>query len=146
VNNEPKSSLENAVWEAIGAKAADDDIALYEKHAPYFLGIRKFTIALSLATYLKSVKSDDAFTRGVSLFQWLITTATMKAHRARLASSLFAVAATEKDNAKSEKKEEAEVARRRLAIVKAAMEKVMAAENDPELTKSDEKKMKSIFE
>jgi len=146
VHTDPKASLQSAIWKSIGAKGADADIALYERYAPYFLGNYKFTMSSSLSAYLKNVKSDASFSRAVDVFATLVLTESMKIHKAPLAGTLFSAGTTQKENAKSDKKEEAEPAVRRLAIIKAALEKIIAAETDAETLKDYNKKMKNLFE
>jgi len=145
-NTDPKTHLESAIWSAIGKKGADEDIALYEQRVPYVLGGYKLTYASSLKNYLKNVGSDDVFRRGLELMTTMAFTENLKMRRAQLTGYIFDVAETEKENTKSEKKEEADVARRRLDIVKPALQRVVAAEKDPENLKEDQKRMKNIFE
>ena len=127
-------------------RGADEDITLYEQRVPYVLGGNKLTYAFSLKNYLKNVGSDDVFRRGLELMTTMALTENLKMRRAQLTGYIFDVAETEKENTKSEKKEEADVARRRLDIVKAALQRVVAAEKDPENLKEDQKRMKNIFE
>ncbi|MCW3122364.1 MAG: peptidase [Flavipsychrobacter sp.] len=140
----PRSTLDYVIWNVIGNKGADEDIVLYEVHAPYVQGSKKFPFATSMSSYLKNVKSDESFRRCVAIYTGFITSDNLKGYRAALGSYLFQVASEQKDNAKSDKKEEAAVAKRRLAIVKSALEKVVAAETDTETLKDYKSKMKDI--
>ncbi len=146
VHADPKTNLESAIWSSIGKKAADEDIALYEQYTPYFMGNRKYTMSSSFTAYMKNVKSDASFSRAADLLTTMVISENMKSRRVPLAGSFFQAGITQKENAKSDKKEEAETAQRRLAIVKAALEKVIAAEADPEAQKEYKKKMKNLME
>jgi aminopeptidase N len=142
----PKTSPSNAIWLPIGKKGADEDISLYEEYAPYALGTKKFTMASTLDNYLKNVKSDDSYKRAVKVFATLVTTEEMKSYRSVLNGYFAQVAQREADNAKSSDKDEAARGAKRSAVVKTAMQSVVAAEHDPENLKDLQKKMKNLYE
>jgi aminopeptidase N len=144
--SDPKAALESSIWSIIGGKGADKDITLYEAKAPYVLGTRKFTFALSLNSYLKNVQSDESFNRGIKLYEELIENESMKAYRSALGWYLFQLVDEEKEHLKSGKKEEQEAAKNRLGILKAMVTKMAAGEKDPEILKEYIAKMKSAFE
>ncbi len=146
VNTDCKAALESAVWSAIGKKAADDDIVLFEAHAPYFLGTKKFTLSSSLSAYLKNVKSEESYKKGVEIFAAMVSTEGMKTFRPMLGGYLFQLANNEKDNLKSDNNDEVELAKKRLQILKPALQKVADAETDEETITDYKKKMKDIFE
>ena len=146
VPTNPKAALQVAVWTCIGKKGADEDITLYEAHAPYVLGTKKFTFATSLGNYLKNVKSDESFKRGVDIYAALVTTESMKTFRSQLFGMLAEAGAVQKENTTSDKKEEAETAKNRLGIVKNAARKIADEETAPETKKELEKMMKDSFE
>jgi aminopeptidase N len=146
VNTDPKGSLENAIWAIIGRKGADEDVALYEKQIPYVSGQKKFAYAFSLNSYLKNVKSEASFKRGVDVYTTMVISENMKSYRSPLAGFMFQVADGEKSNVKSADKEEAAAADKRLSVVKTAMLKIQAAEQDPEARKDIDKSMKNTFE
>lgn len=146
LKTDPRSTLENVIWSIIGKKGADEDIALYEQRVPYVFGTKRFTYTSSLSSYLKNVKSNASYKRGVEVFASLVTTENMKAYRSMFGGSLFQVASNEKGNVKSEKADEAELARNRLDVVKTALQKVLAMEKDDETKKDFEKSMKETFE
>ncbi len=144
VNTDPKARLEGAIWSSIGKKGADEDVVLFEQRVPYVLGTNKFTYSGCMTNYLKNVKSDSSFKRCVDVFAAMVINESMKIHRAPLASSLFNAASFQQDHAKSENKEEAETGKARLAILKTALERIIAAEKDPETLKQDNKKMAEL--
>jgi aminopeptidase N len=146
LNTDPKSSLESAVWSIICKKGADEDIVLIEKHAPYVFGTKRFALAFSLSSYLKNVKSDASFRRGIEVYVTLVVTEEMKSYRSMLAGYLFQVASDQKDNLKSDNKEEAETAKKRYDLMKPMLQRMVDAETDPENAKENNKKMKEIFE
>ena len=146
VKTNPQSTLENAVWTAISKKGADEDIALYEQHAPYVLGGKVFSFSLSLSTYMKNVKSDASFKTGADIYSTLVINQNMKQYRSALTGFMFQAASEQKDNLKAENADDAAIAQRRLDILKAALQKVVAAEKDPETLKDDQSKMKDTFE
>jgi aminopeptidase N len=146
LDTEPRGNLQTAAWTIIGKKGADEDVALYEKYGPYVFGNKRFSFAYSLNSYLKNVKNDASFRRGVEVYTTLVNTESMKAYRSMMGGMLFQVATEQKDNAQSAKKEEAEEGKMRLSIVKSYLQKVIALEKDPETLKEYEKKMKTTFE
>jgi len=146
VNSHPRAALENAIWTIIGKKGADADVALYEQYGPYILGQKKFSFAITLTSYLKNVKSDDAYSRGVAVYAMLVKNESMKAYRNALAGFMIQVAAEAKDNSKSDVTEEASAGKRRLEIIKPVLQKLVADETDPESQKDEQKKMKDIFQ
>jgi len=146
IYNEPRGGLETAVWNVIGKKAADNDIVNYEKHAQYVFNTKRFLFAASLDNYLKKVKSDESFRRGVDIYVRLIETEGLKAYKSALAAMLFQVGASEKENEKSDDKQEADAGNKRVYMVKAALERILADEKDPETLAEFKKKMKTTFE
>ena len=70
----------------------------------------------------------------------------MKQYRSALTGFMFQAASEQKDNLKAENADDAAIAQRRLDILKAALQKVVAAEKDPETLKDDQSKMKDTFE
>ncbi len=143
---QPRASLQSAIWTIIGKNGKDEDAAYFEAEAPYVLGSKKFALVNSLSGYLKHVKSDAAFTRVLELYKDAVILESMKSYRGTLGSFLFQVAAEQKEAAKSDNKEEAATATKRLAMVKTAIEKVVAAEDDTEQLDDYKKMMKENFE
>jgi aminopeptidase N len=146
LHTHPKAALENSVWAIIGKKGNDDDIALFEEYAPHFFNTKKFTITAALSAYLKNVKSDTSFSKGVDIYVAFVVTEDMKQIRTYISGFLFQVATDTKDNVKSDKKEEAETAKKRMDILKTALQKVTDGEKDAELIKEHKKSMTKIFE
>jgi aminopeptidase N len=146
VNTNPRSTLETTIWSIIGKKAMDEDIALYERRAPYVLGSKKFAFAFSLNNYLKNVKSIVSFQRGIDIYVTLITTESMKAYRTSMGGFLFQAASEQQTRAKSENKDDAALGQQKLGIVKVALQKVLAAEKDEETLKEFNKMMKNTFQ
>ena len=140
----PRASLESAIWILIGKKGADGDLALYEQKAPFVQGPKKPSFAISMNSYLKHVKSDDSFEKLITLYTGITVNENMKSRRTMMGGFLFQVAADQKTNAKSDNKEDAAIAQKRLAIVKLALNKVVAAETDEDELKDYEKMMKEL--
>jgi len=139
LNTNPKADLQGTTWKIIGKKAADDDIALYEKYAPYFFGTKKFNIAMSLGNYLKSVKSDNSFERGVRVYRDLIFNESMKQLKSPFFGFMVQAAITEKDKTTADNKDDAETAKKRLAVMKDALRKIDDAEKDEDAKKEMDK-------
>ena len=95
---------------------------------------------------MKNVKSDAAFKKGVDIYTTMITLENMKQYRTVLGGFLFQVGAEQKEKSKSDNKDEAAVASKRVDIVKAALDKVIAEEKDTEALKDYKKMMKDTFE
>jgi aminopeptidase N len=146
VRTNPRAALETAVWSAVGKKGNDADITLFEEHAPYVSGSGKFTFAASLSRYLKNVKSESSFSRGVDVYVSLIMSESLKNYYTMLSGYLFQLASEFSGNMKSDNKEEAENARKRLPVIKAGIERIIVTQKDPEVVKDLKKRMKDTFE
>ena len=145
VSTSPQANFKRAIWAIICKKGADGDIALIEKYAPYIFSRDKIPFALSLDHYLKNVKSNASFSRCAQVYATLIVNDEMQSYRQMLTGFFFQVASDLQDDAKSDDKEKAASAQKRLDLLKPALQRITAAESDPELLKSDKKKMKDIF-
>ncbi len=146
VNTNPKSTLESAIWSIIGKEAEDADILLLENKAPYVLGSKRFSFALCLNNYLKGVKSDESFRRGIDIYSTMVINENMKQFRGALGGFLFQVASQQVGKVKSDDKAEAATAQKRADIVKVALQKVIDKEKDAETLKDFKKMMKDTFE
>ncbi len=146
VDSNPKTSLESAVWSIICKNAADEDIKLIERHAPWVLGTRRFSFASSLSSYMKNVKSDESYRRAAEVYATMVTTEGMKTYRSMLGGFLFQVGDELKGNLKSADKDEAASAKKRYDILMPILQKMVDAETDPEIMKENKGKMKDIFE
>lgn len=142
----PRAALESAVWYAIAKKAADEDAVLFEEQGPYISGAAKFYFASNLNVYLRNVKSDSSFGRGIDTYVALILNESLKNYHTVVGGYLFQLASEINSNAKSDNKEEAESAKRRLPVIKGGIERLIAAEKDPEIIKDVKKRMKEAFE
>jgi HEAT repeat protein len=142
--NDPKGGLETAVWSVIGKKGADNDIVNYERRAQYVFNTKRFIFATSLNNYLRNVKSDASFGRGIDIYTRFIETESLKSYRAAMAEMLFEVAGEQKDNSKPGTAGNPEQANKRYNIVKAALQKITSEEKDPENLRSYQRKMKDI--
>ncbi len=146
VDKNPRSALDGAVWTILGKKGADEDITLFEKKAPFVSGTKKFSFALSMSNYLKYVKSDASFKRGLDIFATMVMNENMKQYKTALAGFLFQVGSEQKGNIKSDNKDAAASAQKRTDMVKDTLQKVVAAEKDKEILKDYTKMMKDTFE
>ena len=146
VGTHPCSYLKMAIWTLIAQKGADGDMDLLEQYAPYEQGNKKIAFAFYINSYLKHVKSDAAYNRGIYLLAQLTTIEDMKSHRTALAGMLAQAAGEQKGNLKSDDKEESATAQRRYDRVKTAMQKVIAAEQDPAAIEQYKKIMKDTFD
>ena len=146
VNTDPQSALDNAVWAAIGKKGTDEDIMFYEQWAPYKQGTKVFSFAVSLNNYLKNVKSNDSYKRGVDVYATMVINQNMKQYRAALAGYMFQMATDQNDNLKSDNKDDVATAQKRLDILKPVLQKIVDQEKDPETLKDLQKKMKDNFQ
>ena len=140
----PRSALDATIWILIGKKGADEDVALYENRAPFVQGSRKLGFAASMNKYLKHVKSDASFNKLVGIYGNMIVTENMKSYRTGMGGFLFQVAGDLKTAVKSDNKEEAAAAEKRLVVVKAELVRVIAAETDAEELKDYNKMMKEL--
>ena len=142
----PRSSLETAIWNIIGKKGSDDDAGFYAQQAPYVSGPKKFSFALSMNSYLRHVKSDDAFKRVLEVYTGLINDESMKNYRSTLGGFLFQAAGDQKANIKSDSPTEAKLAQQRFSAVKEALAKVILAERDEDQVKEYNKMLKEMAE
>lgn len=142
----PRASLLSEVWSVIGKSGKDEDAAYFETEAPYVQGSKKFALANSMSAYLKHVPSDASFARVLNIYTGIITLESMKSYRGTLGSFLFQVASEQKENTKSDNKDDAATATKRLELVRGALEKVIAAEDDTEQLDEYRKMMKNTFD
>ena len=146
LKSNPKSSLYSTVWTRIGKKADDGDISLFEQEAPYVFGSKKYGFGTAIFSYVKSVKSDASFARGIELMKIMITTESNRNQRSSVFGNLAQVISEQADNAKSEKPEESVPAKKRIELVKAACQVAIDAESDSEKKKDFEKLLKVALE
>lgn len=146
LNTDPRSTLDAAIWSIICKKGAGDDIELLEKKAPYVLGMKKFSFSFSMNNYLKNVKDETSFKKAVDIYTTMVINENMKQMRTGLGGALFQAAGEQKEKTKSDNKEEAAIAQKKLDIIKAALQKVVAEEKDAEALKDYKKMMKDSFE
>ena len=142
----PRSSLATAVWTAIGAKGADEDINIFREYAPNMLGNRNGAFTIGISSYMKHVKSDASFTAAAEILTSLITDESSRTTRAMYAGMLFQTASEYKGDLKSDDKEEAATAQKRINILKPFMQKITDTETDTEAQDGYKKKMKNISE
>ena len=146
LNTDPKSTLDAAIWSIICKKGADEDVALIERKAPYVLGAKKFSLSFSLNSYLKNVKSEASFKRAIDVYATMIANENMKQYRTTFGGFLFQVASEQKERTKTDNKDDAAAAQRKLDYVKAAIQKMIADEKDKDALKDYNKMMKDTFE
>lgn len=142
----PRAGQESAVWSVIGEKGADADVAYFEREWIKVQGSRKFSFAAALNSYLKHVNSDESFTKATEVYRKIVTLETMRMYRGILGGFLFQVAAEQKENVKSENKEEAATAEKRLQVVKVALQKMIDEEPDSKQQDNFKKSFKETFE
>ncbi len=141
----PGGQLKFSILGVIAAKAADEDVKIFEQIGPHYQGAKKFQFTVSLSTYLNHVKSDASFERGVKLFAYLVQTEGLRTYRIYLGASLFQLAGDVKNDSKSDNKEEAATAERRLGVLRDALQQVIDAEKDDAAKIDFEKQFKSAF-
>ena len=142
-----RATLKGTVWTIIGKKGMDNDISLFEKDAPYELGNKKFTFSNILVSYLKKVKSDESFNRGVAVYQQLVASEYMKNYKAFLVSRLFDLGTDEKsDITTAVTAEDIATAKSRTEAVKTALRKLISEEEDASVAENMRKNFKNNFE
>ncbi|MCF8449877.1 MAG: M1 family metallopeptidase [Taibaiella sp.] len=152
VATSPRGALDGAVWACIAAKAADEDAVLYKEKAPLLSGMQKFNYATKLNTYLKNVVADSSFAVIVDVYADMVIYETMKSYRSAVGIYMFQAVTEQKNKLNAATGDEdinnagAAKARARLAILKKALERVVAAEQDAALKKKFEKLLKDNFE
>jgi site-specific DNA-adenine methylase len=95
---------------------------------------------------MRKVKSDESFKRAAEVYLYLINYESMKAYKTALGNTFLQVASTLKGEVTSEDKDMAAMAQRRLEILKAEYQKMIAAEKDTDVVKEYKKSMTKIFE
>lgn len=152
VATNPRGPLDGAVWACIAEKAADEDAVLVKEKAPRLSGMQKFNYATKLNTYLKNVVADSSYAVIVDVCADMVIYETLKSNRSAVGGCMFQ-AVTEQNKilnaasgAEDINKAGAAKARVRLGILKTALERVVAAEQDAALKKKFEKLMKDNFE
>jgi aminopeptidase N len=148
----PKGALDAVVWASIAARGADEDAVLFKEYAPHLAGMQKFNYATKLNTYMKNVVGDSSFATIADVYAAMVIYETMKSYRSAVGGYMFQ-AVTEQNKilnaasgAEDINKAGAAKAKVRLAILKKALERVVAAEQDAALKKKFEKLMQDNFE
>ncbi|MBC7553981.1 MAG: M1 family peptidase [Taibaiella sp.] len=146
IHTDPRASLKNTAWAVICKKGMDDDIALIGKYYPYEQGNRKFYSAINLSSYLKKVKSDDSYAKGVGIYASLVLNEEMKLYRNTLAGYFFQLADVINGNLKSEDRDEAATAQRRWPIIREALNKIVSLEEDSQTKEKFTKMLAGVVE
>ncbi len=133
------------MWAIIGKKGADEDIVLYREKAPGVYGSKKLAFAGTLNSYLKNVASDEIFRNAVDIYADMVIYETMKSYRSGTCGFMFQAVSEQKGKLKDDNKEAAAKATVRIKILKAALQKVIAAEQESDLKKKFEKMMADHF-
>lgn len=141
----PGGALDGAIWVIIGKKGADEDIALYQEKARTMAG-RKASFAMSLATYMKNVSSNEVFVKAANLYADITVWETMKMTRSMVGGAFFQSAGEYKGKLKDEDKEVAAKAVTRIGVMKTAAARIISEERDEEQKKKFEKMQKENFE
>jgi ribosomal protein S17E len=146
LETKPKSTLESTIWVILGQTAKDDDIRLYEDKYKTLFGNQKYGYAYSLTAYEKHVKSDASYARGLDIFKYMAIVEESKQVRKAMFGYTLQLGKEQKENTKSEVKDEAAVASKRLEMVLKTLDMIISEETDKELVESYKKKRKSEFE
>ena len=125
-----RSSLQSAIWSNIGQAAKDEDATTITQWSTQASGTKKFALAGAMSRYMKNVKSDDAFTKVLDACSTLIRQEEMKSYRSGLTGMLIQAGGNQLSNVKSDNKEEAATAQKRLAQIKSILTQVIAEETD----------------
>ncbi|MGN6568446.1 MAG: HEAT repeat domain-containing protein, partial [Flavipsychrobacter sp.] len=136
LSTKPGGDLELVIWSTIGRKGYENDIDFFEQKASYVYGTRQFSFVSSLYYYMQAVKSDVAFEKGAALIAKLTMKEPIKTYRPALASYLYRMAQSYDGKAKTDSKEDAAEDAKRIAILKAYIERIVAAEKDPDNLKT----------
>lgn len=135
----PKAELEDAVWDAISARADTADFAIYEARATYLYGGKKLSLFASLSNYLEHVKSDNIFEKGLALMQRTTTAEASKNYRYYMVYYMIELGKTYKQ------KKDTPQTRERLALVKRSTQQLIDGEKDADTKKKDNDLMKEAF-
>ncbi len=127
----PRAAQKTAIWSIFGKAAKDSDIVLFEHDVPFEQGTGKGLLASTLGSYLKHVKSDSSFKRGVTLLQHMITSEHMRNYKTSFAGYLAMTGYEQRDDLTSETKEKTERAKYRMDLVGAAFDAIVTGEQDP---------------
>jgi aminopeptidase N len=133
----PRSKLDEAIWDVIGDVAADGDITLFEQHMPREQLVRQFYFQSALADYLKNVKADASFERGVKLYGTITKIETLNSYRSSLGNTLIELyqAMAEKEDTGSDTGR-----KYRLGQLNAAIQALVTGEQDPAIKEAWNKK------
>jgi aminopeptidase N len=129
LNQNPRSTLESTVWSIIGLQAKDDDIDLFQKASIYKYGAQKFSLAAGLYYYLKKVKSDESFEKGVDALTNMAINDGIKNYRLQLGIWLISLKGEFAEDKKADKDQQ-EFAAKRRATTQKYIDKLMSAETD----------------
>lgn len=143
----PAGELENTIWEIIGERGKDDDIKLFEDNGRYYYGRDRISFANALSMYIDRVRNDDAFERGLTLFNIVVKDEAIKSYRQSEGLYLIAVASAYQQQIKDNTTNtvDRERATVRLQRMKTAIELMIKEENDEEIRNVYESYTRRIF-
>lgn len=142
----PHGRLESAIWPIIASKGAASDIAFFTASAPRAFGGKRLAFATPLSTWMSKTDADDAYQKAVDLYADLVIYETMSSTRSAIGGSIFQAAAAQKSRLKEDDKNTIVSANARLAMLKAAAQHIIAAEQEEEVKKKFEKMYTDNFE
>ncbi|XZF15042.1 M1 family aminopeptidase [Chitinophagaceae bacterium MMS25-I14] len=123
----PRAELYRQALTIMSEKGNASDISYFENEASYVLGSKKFYFASGLSSWLKEVKDESAFSKGLNILTQLNLNESMKSYRSGLAYYTFGLEKSLKEKAKTDKSLEA-----RIAQVKQQEDRITKAEKDPD--------------
>lgn len=139
IHTDPQSTLRSAIFKIIGDKANGSDIDFYATQLAAVSGAKKFEFASSLVTYLKNVKEEEAFEKGIKILGDLSIQEAIPSYRSYLSNNIFMVGKYYKDKAGK-----TDNAQKRLDLIKQQGQRAIDAESDADAKKSMEKQMKDV--
>jgi aminopeptidase N len=146
LGTKPKSNLRSTIWDIIGQKGNADDAHLFVTEAWQFSGRNKISFASSMSLYLQHVHSKPSFDTVLNTFVAVTLSENISSYRSAIASYIFEAATICKkiaDNSKS--KAEREEMQWKLDQLKAAIDKVIAAEANQDNMKQYKNFRKILF-
>lgn len=122
IQQNPKSSLEAAAWNAIVAKGNPADLARFSHDAKYVYGGEKVALASNVSRYATAVKDDSIYKSSLALLVDMAKSESIKSYRLAIVTNLFELRETYK------KKKDTD----RRALADQYLTAAVAAETDPE--------------
>ena len=147
IGTNPKGALESTIWTIIGKAGKDEDIIVYKIFENKLSSaMSRYAYLYSLNNYLKIVKNDSSFSKGIDMYIAGLNGIGAKNLRTRFGTILFSLADNLKNKLKNSSINDVETIQKRITILKSELKNMIDAETEASAKETYNKKMKEFFD